>query len=132
MIVIPLNKAARRRNPVFRTDGICDGRDPAFAALERAKTTWAEFLAAFEEQDRQREADTPAPGDYRSAHMVTAAKESISAREDLATTVPAAPGGILAVVSYVADRSRNAGEFYFLRMKSGPHSLRACALRWSG
>ena len=90
--------------------------DPVFAAIERDRALEAAFIARSDyEEDfwlEHRRKLEPAPGDWRTAEMVSVINASLAARAHLANTVPTTLAGLTAYLDYVVSESKD-GELHF-------------------
>jgi hypothetical protein len=87
--------------------------DPVFAAIEAHKRADAAFIARamFEDELAERGIKPPkTEADYRSAEMVEVVEASIATRVALAKTIPTTPAGLLAVLHFVREQSK---DFFF-------------------
>jgi hypothetical protein len=100
--------------PAFAATSIKD--DPTFAAIDRARKEYKEFLALAQREDAAEGASIKldkAPDDHRTPEMVAAVKESIAARIALAHTVPTTPAGLIALLAFVREYSIDNGSWGF-------------------
>jgi hypothetical protein len=90
--------------------------DPIFAAIEKARSLSAAFIARCRYEDDLTESGQEliaAPDDMRTPEMVSIVDASVAARGELANTVPATLAGLVAYLDYVVSESEKLEEFFF-------------------